>query len=219
MDHYAVAYEFPDEITLQYSHCVYTPAGFGGLHQTFYGSDARGAKLPSRGLRVTPARLGTASPRVPQLPGRPLQLPCPTATRKASHQRRHRDPHLAHRELRIFPPEAPGELSPGRGGSRPSESGGVSSPGTSAPRSDPAPVLLSRPRSNAPPATARTPRARAPSAGSGAGRYSRSTSPRPGPTRSAPRSGGRPSGAGRPRSWGRSGSTSPPTPSAPSRRP
>jgi len=45
MDHYSVTYEFPENITLQYSHCVYTPAGFGGLHQTFYGSEGRGASL------------------------------------------------------------------------------------------------------------------------------------------------------------------------------
>ena len=45
LDHYSVTYELPESITLQYSHCVYTPAGFGGLHQTFFGSDGRGASL------------------------------------------------------------------------------------------------------------------------------------------------------------------------------
>ncbi|MBI4603340.1 MAG: Gfo/Idh/MocA family oxidoreductase [Planctomycetes bacterium] len=45
MDHYGVTYEFPEGIDLQYSHCVYTPSGFGGLHQTVYGSDGRGVSL------------------------------------------------------------------------------------------------------------------------------------------------------------------------------
>jgi predicted dehydrogenase len=45
MDHYAVTYEFPGDITLSYSHCVYAPSGFGGLHTTLYGSDGRAARL------------------------------------------------------------------------------------------------------------------------------------------------------------------------------
>jgi predicted dehydrogenase len=45
MDHYAVTYEFPDDITLSYSHCVYTPEGFGGHFISIYGSDKRGAEL------------------------------------------------------------------------------------------------------------------------------------------------------------------------------
>jgi predicted dehydrogenase len=45
MDHYAVSYEFPRKITVNYTHCVYTPAGFGGLYQEVYGSDSRGAIL------------------------------------------------------------------------------------------------------------------------------------------------------------------------------
>lgn len=45
MDHYGVTYQFPENITLNYSHCVYTPAGLGGLHQTVYGSGGRGCSL------------------------------------------------------------------------------------------------------------------------------------------------------------------------------
>jgi predicted dehydrogenase len=45
MDHYSVTYEFPESITLGYSHCIYTPSGFGGLHQTVYGSGGRGVSL------------------------------------------------------------------------------------------------------------------------------------------------------------------------------
>ncbi len=45
MDHYALTYEFPHDITLRYSHCVYTPNGFGGLDMNVYGSDKRGAAL------------------------------------------------------------------------------------------------------------------------------------------------------------------------------
>lgn len=45
MDHYSVTYEFPENLTLQYSHCVYTPNGLGGLHQTFYGTNGNGVRL------------------------------------------------------------------------------------------------------------------------------------------------------------------------------
>jgi myo-inositol 2-dehydrogenase/D-chiro-inositol 1-dehydrogenase len=45
MDHYAVTYEFPEDVTLTYSHCVYAPSGFGGLHMTVIGSDARATRL------------------------------------------------------------------------------------------------------------------------------------------------------------------------------
>lgn len=45
MDHYALSYEFPHDITLRYSHCVYAPNGFGGLDMNVYGSDKKGASL------------------------------------------------------------------------------------------------------------------------------------------------------------------------------
>lgn len=45
MDHYAVTYDFPKDITVTYTHCVYTPPGFGGLYQEVYGSEGRGAIL------------------------------------------------------------------------------------------------------------------------------------------------------------------------------
>jgi predicted dehydrogenase len=45
MDHYAVTFEFPDEVKVAYSHCIYTPPGFGGLFQAVYGTDARGVIL------------------------------------------------------------------------------------------------------------------------------------------------------------------------------
>ncbi len=45
MDHYALSFEFPHDITLRYSHCVYAPSGFGGLNMHVYGSDKKGASL------------------------------------------------------------------------------------------------------------------------------------------------------------------------------
>ncbi len=45
MDHYALSYEFPHDVTLRYSHCVYTPQGFGGLSMHVYGSGKKGASL------------------------------------------------------------------------------------------------------------------------------------------------------------------------------
>lgn len=60
MDHYAVTYEFPGEITLQYSHCIYTPAEMGGLHLTVYGSQARGASLRDT-TRLTVTKEGKPS--------------------------------------------------------------------------------------------------------------------------------------------------------------
>ncbi len=53
MDHYALTYEFPHDITLHYSHCVYTPSGFGGLLFQVYGSDKKGASLDGGQLHVT----------------------------------------------------------------------------------------------------------------------------------------------------------------------
>lgn len=72
MDHYSVAYEFPDEITLQYSHCIYTPNGLGGLHQTFFGSDGRGAKLEGT-TRLTVSKDG--KPQAKDIPLPPEQDP------------------------------------------------------------------------------------------------------------------------------------------------
>jgi len=60
MDHYSVSYEFPENVTLQYSHCVYTPSGFGGLHQTFYGSNGRAARLEDT-LKLTVTKDGKPS--------------------------------------------------------------------------------------------------------------------------------------------------------------
>ena len=37
MDSYGVTYEVPENIRLNYTHCIYTAPGFGGLHQTVYG--------------------------------------------------------------------------------------------------------------------------------------------------------------------------------------
>ena len=45
MDHYAVTYEFPEKLTLHYSHCVYAPDGLGGLDLTVYGDANRGCRL------------------------------------------------------------------------------------------------------------------------------------------------------------------------------
>jgi myo-inositol 2-dehydrogenase / D-chiro-inositol 1-dehydrogenase len=45
MDHYAVTFEFPEAITVAYSHCIYTPQGFGGLYQAVYGTGGRGVIL------------------------------------------------------------------------------------------------------------------------------------------------------------------------------
>ncbi len=45
MDHYTVSYDFPGNMSLRYSHCVYTPNGFGGLDFTFIGSGRRAASL------------------------------------------------------------------------------------------------------------------------------------------------------------------------------
>ncbi len=67
MDHYSVAYEFPNEITLQYSHCIYTPNGLGGLHQTFLGTDGRGARLENT-TRLTVSKDGKAQAKDIPLP-------------------------------------------------------------------------------------------------------------------------------------------------------
>jgi predicted dehydrogenase len=67
MDHYAVTYQFPDDITIAYSHCVYTPNGFGGLYQAVYGSEGRGAILEDT-LRLSLTKDGKRTPvEVPPL--------------------------------------------------------------------------------------------------------------------------------------------------------
>jgi len=45
MDAYAVTFEFPKRIRLNYSHIVYTAAGFDGLQQTVYGENKRACTL------------------------------------------------------------------------------------------------------------------------------------------------------------------------------
>ena len=67
MDHYAVTYQFPDDITIAYSHCVYTPSGFGGLYQAVYGSEGRGTILEDT-LRLSLTKDGKRTPvEVPPL--------------------------------------------------------------------------------------------------------------------------------------------------------
>jgi predicted dehydrogenase len=61
MDHYSVTYEFPEEVKVSYSHCIYTPPGFGGLVQTVYGSGGRGATLEDT-LRLSVTRDGKKTP-------------------------------------------------------------------------------------------------------------------------------------------------------------
>ena len=54
MDHYVLSYEFPRNVTLRYSHCIYSPSGFDdGLRFTIYGSDKRGAEYRGTSLSVT----------------------------------------------------------------------------------------------------------------------------------------------------------------------
>ena len=65
LDHYSVTYEFPEDITLEYTHCIYTPQGFGGLHQTFFGSQGRGARLDDT-LKLTVTKDG--KPLTTQIP-------------------------------------------------------------------------------------------------------------------------------------------------------
>jgi predicted dehydrogenase len=40
MDHYSLSYQFPDNVDLSYSHCVYTNNGVGGLEQLVMGDQA-----------------------------------------------------------------------------------------------------------------------------------------------------------------------------------
>jgi len=61
MDHYSVTYEFPEEVKVAYSHCIYAPAGFGGLFQSVYGSGGRGATLEDT-LRLSVTRDGKKTP-------------------------------------------------------------------------------------------------------------------------------------------------------------
>jgi myo-inositol 2-dehydrogenase/D-chiro-inositol 1-dehydrogenase len=61
MDHYSVTFEFPDDVKVAYSHCIYAPAGFGGLAQTVYGTGGRGATLEDT-LRLSVTRDGKKTP-------------------------------------------------------------------------------------------------------------------------------------------------------------
>jgi predicted dehydrogenase len=45
MDAYVVTFEFPKNIRLSYSHCVYAAAGFEGLQQTVFGENQRACTL------------------------------------------------------------------------------------------------------------------------------------------------------------------------------
>jgi myo-inositol 2-dehydrogenase/D-chiro-inositol 1-dehydrogenase len=45
MDAYAVTFEFPENIRVNYSHCVYTADGFTKLHQTVYGRNRKAITL------------------------------------------------------------------------------------------------------------------------------------------------------------------------------
>jgi predicted dehydrogenase len=61
MDHYAVTFEFPGEVKVSYSHCVYAPKGLGGLYQMVFGTEGRGARLDDT-TRLSVTKAGAPAP-------------------------------------------------------------------------------------------------------------------------------------------------------------
>src|SRR5207247_11232069 len=106
--------------------------------------------------RMAPPCRGVAPLRPPDDPPHLLQhrRPHPPRQPPRQHQGTQRAPHLAGRQLRVFPPATAHTPAHRTGASTPPNADGGSAPYKSAPRSDRSPTPSSRPQSSAPHASA-----------------------------------------------------------------